>query len=88
MEAMLAEEPLDCAVLQAPHHGSRRSNPPGLAAWCTPEWVVVSGSTRWDPTPIRQTYEAAGAAVLHTAERGAVQITVDRAGVTVDSFLP
>ena len=42
---LLAEEPTDYDVLLAPHHGSRRSNPPGLAAWSTPEWVVISGGS-------------------------------------------
>jgi competence protein ComEC len=88
MEAVLAEEPLDCDVLQAPHHGSRRSNPPGLAAWCTPEWVVVSGGRRWDPAPIRQTYAAAGAEVLHTAEWGAVRVRITPSGIRVDPHLP
>ncbi len=87
MEYVLAEEPLDCDVLMAPHHGSRRSNPPGLARWCTPEWVVVSGSRRWPTAEIEQTYRAVGSRVLHTAHHGAVSVTVDTNGVSVESFL-
>jgi hypothetical protein len=38
------EDPgLDCDIVLAPHHGSELSDPPGFAAWCTPEWVVMSG---------------------------------------------
>ena len=84
---VLAEEPLDCDVLQAPHHGSRRSNPTGMAEWCTPDWVVISGSHRWDPGPIKEAYEAVDSRVLHTADSGAVSVTIDPAGVRVESFL-
>ena len=43
IEDVMAEVPYDCDILLAPHHGSRRSDPPGFAAWSTPEWVVISG---------------------------------------------
>src|SRR6185369_9808510 len=42
LDDVMAEEPYDCDVLLAPHHGSRRSDPPGFAAWSTPKWVVLS----------------------------------------------
>ena len=45
---VLAEEPWDCDVLMAPHHGSRRSDPAGLAGWCSPEWAI--NPTRPSPT--------------------------------------
>ena len=48
LDDMLAEEPRRCEVLMAPHHGSRKSNSPGLAAWCRPRWVVFSGDGRWN----------------------------------------
>jgi competence protein ComEC len=87
LEDVLAEEPLACDVLQAPHHGSRASNSPALAAWCKPEWVVVSGSRRWDLAPLRKTYGAVGSTILHTAQSGAVEVTIDPAGVAVRPFL-
>ena len=87
LNAVLAEEPLDCDVILAPHHGSRRSNPPGMAAWCTPEWVVISGSRRWDPGPVIEAYRTAGSRVLHTADVGAVSVAIEPTGVSVDSFL-
>ena len=49
LEDVIAERPVDCDVLMAPHHGSRRSDPPGFAAWSTPEWVVISGGADSDP---------------------------------------
>ena len=87
LDGMLAEEPVDYDVLMVPHHGSQRSNPPGLAAWSTPEWVVISGSSRWDPGPVESAYEAAGGRVLHTADTGAVSVTIDAAGLRVGTFL-
>lgn len=85
LEDVLAEEPTDYDVLLAPHHGSRGSNPPGLVAWSTPECVIISGSRRWDLTPIRATYRAAGCQVLHTADTGAVCVTINVAGLTVST---
>jgi competence protein ComEC len=84
---LLAEEPYDCDVLLAPHHGSRASNPPGLAAWCSPEWVVVSGPLRWDPEPVESAYGASGARVLHTEREGAVTVRRRPGAVTVEGFL-
>jgi len=87
LEDVTAEPPWDCDVLLAPHHGSRGSDPPGLAAWCTPEWVVISGSLRADFHQTAATYRQAGAQVLHTGRDGAVHVTIDAAGVHVESFL-
>ena len=83
---VMAEEPLDCDVLLAPHHGSRSSNPTGLAAWCTPEWVVVSGGTDVRIEPIREAYATVGAEVLHTAHCGCVEVTIEGNEVEVDTF--
>ena len=87
LEAVLAELPWDCDVLVAPHHGSRRSDPPGLAAWCTPEWVVISGSHRSDVARTAAAYRVAGAQVLHTAACGAVRVRIDAAGLEVTGYL-
>lgn len=87
LDDLMAEEPTDYDVLLAPHHGSGQSNPPGLAAWSTPEWVVISGSRRWDPRPVEAAYRAAGSRVLHTADVGAVSVRIDAEGVRADGFL-
>jgi competence protein ComEC len=84
---LLAEPPAPCSVLLAPHHGSRQTNAPGLAAWCNPRWVVISGSRRWDTRPIRAAYEAAGSAVLETIDAGAIHVRINREGVAVESFV-
>ncbi len=76
IDDVMAEAPYDCNILLAPHHGSRRSDPPGFAAWSTPEWVVLSGGGGEEAAPVIRTYKEAGARVLVTNEVGAVQFKV------------
>jgi len=87
LDALLAEAPIDCDVLLAPHHGSARSNPRGMAQWCLPEWVVVSGGHDADPA-VEAAYRSAGARVLHTARTGAVELTSNTRGLHVATFRP
>ena len=75
LDDVMAEMPYDCDVLLAPHHGSRRSDPPGFAAWSTPDWVVVSGGGGEPVRPVIGTYEHTGARVLVTNEVGAIMFT-------------
>lgn len=76
IEEVMAELPYDCDVLLAPHHGSRRSDPPGFASWSTPEWVVISGGSGEDVQPVVETYERTGAQVVLTSKQGAVHTRV------------
>lgn len=86
LEAVLHELPLDCDVLMAPHHGSGGSDPPGLIDWCSPEFVVISGS-RGDVSPaVTKAYASEGAQMFHTAIDGAVTIAIDEGQVTVTPF--
>jgi competence protein ComEC len=88
IETVIAEEPLDVDVLLAPHHGSAFSDPPGFAAWCTPDWVVLSGRYAPEETRVTTTsYREAGAEILHTAQDGAVTFTVGFEGVSCARFL-
>lgn len=76
LDYLFAEEPYDTDVLLAPHHGSPRSDPPGFAAWSTPEWIVISGGHNDNVARIAQAYERQGGEVLDTAHEGAVTVTV------------
>jgi competence protein ComEC len=87
LEDLIAELPNDCDVLLAPHHGSRRSDPPGFAAWCTPEWVVVSGGGGDEVAPVVQTYERFGAQVFDTHERGTVKFTLKSRSIELATWL-
>ena len=82
----MAEEPWHCDVLLAPHHGSRSSDPPGLAQWCRPRWVVVSGGRRFDVRQTLGAYREIGSQVLHTAELGAISVVMEATGVSVTTF--
>jgi competence protein ComEC len=86
LERVLGMPPLRADVLQAPHHGSRVSNTPELAAWARPR-VVVScegpppgGPSRSEP------YTAAGARFLATWSHGAVTVRSHRTGIVVETF--
>jgi competence protein ComEC len=86
LDDLMAEEPYDCDVLMAPHHGSRRSDPPGFAAWCTPEWVVFSGDSHV-PADVERTYARAGARVFTTGKVGAVEVSLGDAPIQVLTWL-
>jgi competence protein ComEC len=89
-EDLLAEEPLHCDVVMAPHHGSRRSDPAGFAFWTTPNFVVISGSRDVeDEAEIRNvefSYEARGAQVFHTQIDGCVRFEITAEGVSCRTF--
>ncbi len=76
LEDVLAEEPLDCDIAMAPHHGSPRSRPSGFAAWCKPETVIISGGFHHRLDEVRRSFQNAGAAMLHTARDGAVEVVI------------
>jgi competence protein ComEC len=76
LDYLMAEEPYDTDVLLAPHHGSPRSDPPGFAAWSTPELVVISGGHNDNVVRIAQAYGQEGGKVFDTAYEGAVTVTV------------
>jgi len=86
LAALLAREPIDCDVVLVPHHGSRRSDPPGFAAWSRPEWVVISGGFDRNDTQVLDAYQQHGAQVLHTAYDGAVTVRIEGGNIQVDCF--
>lgn len=88
IEAVTAEQPQSFEILLAPHHGSRNSDPPGFAAWCTPTWVIVSGPrVGRDQQFTAQSYRDVGAQVLHTADVGAVEFLIDGNGIECSQFV-
>ncbi|MEQ8846577.1 ComEC/Rec2 family competence protein [Botrimarina sp.] len=84
LERLLEQEPYRCDVLLAPHHGSQRSDPPGLAAWCQPKVVAISsGEPRQQATGA---YDRRGARVLNTHASGMVRIELSAASVRTNAF--
>lgn len=87
LDQLLAQPPLDCDVVLAPHHGSRRSDPPGFLAWCTPEWVLISSGQ--SPTPGDYNPYSAWTAgrVLSTAQVGSVRLRISPTGVSARAWM-
>ena len=89
LDDLLEEQPLDCDIVMAPHHGSNRSNPAGFTAWCHPEHIVISGPR--DPDNPEQAYEvrralsSTGGQVYHTAEVGAVRFLINEQKIEVQT---
>jgi competence protein ComEC len=83
LEDVVAEEPRDCDVLLAPHHGSAASDPPGFAAWSTPEWTVISGGPSDHLQAAQSAYAGRGGQLLHTAADGAVQVSIHAGHLSV-----
>lgn len=87
IDDVMAESPYDCDIVLAPHHGSRTSDPPGFAAWCTPEWVVISGGDSADTSTVVRAYQSVGATALQTQMRGTVAFAVQSHAIRARSFL-
>lgn len=86
LQTLLAWETGSIDVLQSPHHGSRAANPPALAAWAQPTYVVISTGDRGKAEELQPVY-GEESRVLSTAESGAVRVRVSPAGVlTVDDY--
>jgi competence protein ComEC len=84
---LLAEEPLDCSVALAPHHGSPRSNPDRFAEWSQPEYIIISGGKALADertiAGVKDSFRLRGAEVFHTAEDGCVTVSVSSTGVSI-----
>ena len=88
IDALLADQPYDCDLLLVPHHGSRRSDPPGLAAWSRPEWVVISaGGSKPTAPEVAASYQQQGAQVLTTHQSGAITFAWGEGEVKVETFV-
>jgi len=86
LESLLSQQPLDCDLVLAPHHGSLGSRPREFVKWCTPEWVVISGGSHRNIDKVCGVYQENGLRVLHTARHGAVSVSVDARGMSVESW--
>jgi competence protein ComEC len=74
LEALLAERPLDCDVILAPHHGSRHSRPVDFALWSDPEWTIAITGLSDLPPDVAAAYRGPGRRLIHTGRSGAVQV--------------
>lgn len=81
LDSLLRRPPLPVDVLVAPHHGAANSHPKRLLDWCRPRYVIISGGggtleNTTEEAAEENEYAAWGAQVFHTAEHGAVTVTV------------
>lgn len=88
--AFAAAGPDACDVLVAPHHGSRTSLPPVIAAATQPAAVLVSGDGGESWGEVRAAYATvtgiAEANVLRTGDEGAIALGIDATAVTATRF--
>lgn len=89
-QAMLeAGLPLRATVLKSPHHGSKTSSSPAWLEAVDPQVVAVSvgADNRFGhPSPeVLARYEAIGAAVLRTDERGTIEFITDGRSLWVET---
>lgn len=72
---LLGTERIETDILLSPHHGSLAANPPDLARWATPEWLIVS--CRDDAIRNRLAAQfGAETQILTTARHGAIQCQI------------
>ncbi len=86
LDELLAEMPIACAVLMAPHHGSRHSRPAAIVGWADPQVVIISAGAG---LPIRQVgpaYARDGASVLWTHRDGMIEVVTDGQQLRVSTW--
>lgn len=87
LNALLDRPKTKFDVVLAPHHGSLGSNTAGLAEWCSPDWVIISGGRRNSAKLLEEIY-GPKAQILSTWTSGAVTVVVDDGGdIDVQPFL-
>ncbi|MES2789231.1 MAG: ComEC/Rec2 family competence protein [Planctomycetota bacterium] len=87
LQTLLQLPPQSHDILLAPHHGSLKANPPDLARWVMPRWVVVSGGGDISTVKLQQHY-GAGAEILTTARQGAITLEISPQGeIQIDTQL-
>lgn len=87
LQELLAQPSRNVDVLLAPHHGAPDANPPELAEWAKPEWVIASAPTPAYQTKLQANY-GSETRVIMTSQSGAVSIEITKGGeLRVDSFV-
>jgi len=79
LERLLKTPRIDADVFLSPHHGSMKANPPDLARWATPDYVIVS-----TPEPVvadrLATRYGPESEILTTAKYGAIRCRISPKG--------
>lgn len=80
LELVMSRDAEPYEVVMAPHHGSERSIPARFAGWSRPRYVVISGDEEDRLDSTIDAYASGGAEVFHTADEGAVVVTISKQG--------
>ena len=78
LEHLFLQQPTECDVIMAPHHGSRNSEPLRFTDWANPRCTIISAGaqTEGELAPAIEAYGANGN-VLRTNRDGAVTVSID-----------
>jgi competence protein ComEC len=83
LEQLLKTPPVNADILLSPHHGSLKANPPDLARWATPDYLVVSTpepgtserlASRFGPETEILTTATYGAVRCHISPNGELEV--------------
>ncbi len=88
LDALLAELPVACSVLLAPHHGSRHSQPETMVRWANPDVVIISAGAGLAMDQAEPAYACAGAQVLWTHRDGMIEVVTDAKQLRVSTWRP
>lgn len=87
----LACSTLKSNVLFSPHHGSGKSSTPAFLRCVNPDVAVISSGTdnifRFPHRDILERYHANGYRIFRTDRHGAIAMTTDGAGLSIEPFL-
>jgi competence protein ComEC len=86
LERVLGMEFPSIDILMAPHHGSRTSNTPALAAWARPKLVVSCEGLPRGLTRAPEPYTPVGVRFLGTWPNGAVTVRSHSTGLIVQTY--
>ena len=76
MQMLVSQTATKVDVLMAPHHGSLNSKSDDLLKWCSPDTVVISGSTRAVSPRVLEAFAAEDREVFVTARDHAIRIEI------------
>lgn len=86
LAGLMQELPLDCAIVMAPHHGSKNSQPEEFMQWCTPEFVVISGGSQRVSDQTANAFLASGRKIARTDRDGAIRCQIDEQGIQMKTW--
>ena len=82
----LQAPPVHVDAMLSPHHGSIKKTADELVAWCSPDYVAISGGLFTYNPQSKPHFEQSGCTVFETLKNGMVEFVIDRKGFRVESW--